>query len=257
MTDILASRKRPEEVELDEKKRELAALEAELVERELGLANLHAELAAFQALYVRVVGVLYTELDSIEAEIAEYISRTQPSDEDARAKASRARAKADASQSDYEETLALKSRELNPSQTLKSLYREVAKRVHPDLVTDPEDRARRQRLMAEANRAYEMGDENRLRAILEEYENSPESVSGEGVAAVLIRVIRKIAQVKRRVAEIAIEREEVVRSNLYILSEKMMEAAKQGRDLLQEMAEGVKDEIERARQQLEGLRKAA
>lgn len=255
MTDILASRKRPEEVELDEKKQELAALQSELVERELGLANLHVELAAFRALYMRVVGVLYTELDSIQAQIAERISKSRPSDEDARAKASRARAKAEASQSDYEETLALKSREFNPSQTLKSLYREVAKRVHPDLATDPEDRLRRQRFMAEANRAYEMGDENRLRAILEEYEDSPESFAGEGLAAELVRVIRKIAQVKKRFKEIEAEHERVVRSELCTLREKVFEAGRQGRDLLREMAENVKIEIDIARQELESLGK--
>ena len=45
---------------------------------------------------------------------------------------------------------------------MKRLYREVAKRIHPDLTSDRADRAKRQQLMAEANEAYERGDEARL-----------------------------------------------------------------------------------------------
>jgi len=49
-----------------------------------------------------------------------------------------------------------------PSENLKKLYREVAKRVHPDLATEESERQRRHELMAEANRAYAEGDEARL-----------------------------------------------------------------------------------------------
>ena len=49
-------------------------------------------------------------------------------------------------------------------------------------------------LMTEANAAYERGDAETLRRILEEYESSPESVKGVGVAADLVRVIRQIKQ---------------------------------------------------------------
>jgi hypothetical protein len=253
MSKILASRRKPEEEELDRKRVELAGLQSELADSELEITCLRTELAAFQALYMRIVGVHYTELDVIEAEIAEGISRSRPSDEGARDNASQARTKAAASMSDYEEALASKSLEFIPSQALRSLYREVAKRVHPDLATDPADRSRRQRFMADANRAYEMGDENRLKAILEEYEDSPESVSGEGPAAELVRVIRKIAQVKRRLNEIETESGQTTRSDLFILREKMLAAEKQGKDLLQEMAEAVKQQVDTARQRLENL----
>ena len=44
-----------------------------------------------------------------------------------------------------------------------------------------------------------------LRRILEEYESSPESVRGIGVAADLVRVIRQIKQLKSRLVQIDIE----------------------------------------------------
>ena len=248
-------RRKPEEDELDRKRLELQALESELAERELHLTNLRAELSAFQTHYMKVVGVHYAELDSIEAEIAGRISRDRPTDEQARMNATRTRATAAASASEYHNMLESASPEFIPSPQLKSLYREVAKRVHPDLSTDPADRSRRQRFMAEANHAYEIGDEHRLKAILEEYEDSPESVSGEGPAAELVRVIRKIAQVKRRLKEIETENEQAARSDLFVLREKALETKKQGQDLLQEMAEGVKLQVDKARQRLESLPK--
>lgn len=52
---------------------ELAQLETELAEKELSLATFQAELNAFEKEYMRVIGVRYTELDRIEAQINEYI----------------------------------------------------------------------------------------------------------------------------------------------------------------------------------------
>lgn len=68
--------------------------------------------------------------------------------------------------------------------------------------------------MAQANRAYEQADEAMLRAILQEYEASPEGVLGDGTAAELVRIIRKIAQVKRRLSDIDRETNDIVASEL-------------------------------------------
>ena len=61
----------PEEEELAAKREELARLEAQLADQELVLASLKAELAAFEGLYLRRVGVLYAELDEWNALLAE------------------------------------------------------------------------------------------------------------------------------------------------------------------------------------------
>jgi len=90
---------------------------------------------------------------------------------------------------------------------MKRLYREVAKRIHPDLTSDRDERMRREALMAEANKAYEAGDESQLNRILNAYETSLETVQGEGPGAELIRVIRRISQVRGRIAEIEAEAE--------------------------------------------------
>jgi DnaJ-domain-containing protein 1 len=253
MSSKINLRPRPEEDELRLKRVELESIEKELVEKELQLTSLRAELSVFERLYLKTVGVLYAELDEIEARIAELLARRNPSDRGAREAAQLARKKAEESSSAVGEVSLTYSQSFKPSQELKDLYREVARRIHPDLATNEADRARRQRFMAQANRAYEEGDEACLKAILEEYESSPDTVVGEGIGAELVRVIRKIAQVRRRLREIGEEMESVLTSELAQLKSRADEASKQGRNLLEEMAESLRDEIGRAGQQLSDL----
>lgn len=56
--------------------------------------------------------------------------------------------------------------------------------------------------MAEVNKAYQDGDEETLQRIFQEWESSPESIIGEGIGNELIRIIRKIAQIKERLTVI-------------------------------------------------------
>jgi len=61
----------PEEEELVRKREELSAVRGALAERELELADLRSQLAAFEGRYLREVGVLYAELDGWDARVAE------------------------------------------------------------------------------------------------------------------------------------------------------------------------------------------
>jgi hypothetical protein len=248
-------RPRPEENELRLKLVELADLEQELVEKELQLTGLRAELAAFESLYLKTVGVLYAELDEIEARIAELIASRSPANAIAQETARHTRRKASESHSAVGELALHITKTFRPSPELKNLYREVARRIHPDLATDEADRARRQRFMAWANRAYEEGDEASLKTILEEYESSPDTVAGDGVGAELVRVIRKIAQVKRRLSEIEEELNRFMQSELMDLKNRVEEGTKQGHEVLTEMAKAVGLRIDEARRELSRLSK--
>lgn len=254
MTGIAPTQK-PEEEELARKQAELCQLEEELAERELGLANLRAELGAFERRYVKLVGVLYAELDEINAQLTERRAR-QSGTPEAKGTADQARAQAEQSRSAVYAELA-KPQESPPSQELKRLYREVAKRIHPDLATEPADRTRRQQLMAKANQAYQDGDAALLREILQEYDSSPESVEGSGVAADLVRIIRKIKQVKIRLTQIDQETEKLLGSNIGKLKAKAEEREKEGHNLLDELASRVREEIALARRRLKDEAEAA
>ncbi|ALB43687.1 MULTISPECIES: molecular chaperone DnaJ [unclassified Anabaena] len=214
----------PEEEELEKKKTELTGLETELAQRELDLTTLQAELHAFEREYFRVIGIRYTELDRIEDQIAEYMASLE----------------------------AVKA--FKQSQSLKQLYRDVAKCIHPDLATDEKERLRRQELMAQVNQAYENGDEEKIREILQSWENSPESIRGEGVAAELVRTIRKIAQGKQRLNTIFMEIDLLEKTELYQLKSSVNMAEKSGRNLLSEMANQLDEQILIAQHKLDELK---
>ncbi len=242
---------KPEEQELALKRGEQAALESELAERELRSANLRAELHAFEARYLHFVGLRYAELDELKAQIAERLAKEQPANERAQQAAREARSRADDTQSAAGEKADHEPHAFQSSPEMKRLYREVAKRIHPDLTSDRADRAKRQQLMAEANDAYAHGDEAQLTKILTEYECSPEAVKGEGPGAELIRVIRQISQARSRLSEIEAEMQELLRSDLYQLKSRLDEAQQHGRDVLKEMIEKVDGQIAQAKQRLE------
>ncbi len=244
----------PEDREFESKRAQLAALEAKLAEWELDLATLRAELLAFERRYLRVVGIRYASLDEIEAQIAEAEARLRPGHDRVKKQVEKARARARESAEAASFTQAQEQRnEFKPSDRLKKLYREVAKCVHPDLATDEAERDRREKLMAEANRAYEEGDEARLEAILREWQTSPESVKGEGPGAELVRVIRKIAQVENRLRNLEQEIARLRESELYELKSEVEEAERRGWDPLSEMASRLDDEIVAARARLTEL----
>jgi hypothetical protein len=258
-TDELGSRPsatttlNPEEQELARKRAEQAAIESELAERELRSANLRAELGAFEQQYLHFVGSRYAELDELKAGIAERTAREQPGNTRAQQVAREAREHAQETRSAAGEKLESSPRAFEASPEMKRLYRDVAKRIHPDLTSDRNDRAKRQALMAEANEAYRRGDDARLAKILTEYEWSPEQVQGEGAGAELIRVIRGISQARGRLAEIEAELQELLRSDLYQLKTRVDQAQQDGRDVLKEMIDKVEDQITQAKRRMEVL----
>jgi len=76
----------------------LARLDAQLAEQELLLASLKAELAAFEGMYLRCVGVLYAEPDESNARLAELKAAAAGAPE-AKAEAAEARSQAEESYS--------------------------------------------------------------------------------------------------------------------------------------------------------------
>jgi len=247
----LVRRLTPEEEELAVKREELARLEAQLADQELLLASLKAELAAFEGLYLRRVGVLYAELDEWNALLAE-LRAEQAGTPEAKAEADEARTQAEEAYSAAHGEAA-NVQPFTPSPDLKKLYREAAKRVHPDTATDERDRARRERLMKVVNAAYVAGDEDALRRILAGLDASPDAVLGSGVGADLVRVLRQLKQVRDRIA--AIERELVALrgSEIALLQQDVEHARHENRDLLAEIAATVREKIGGAKREHETM----
>lgn len=257
-------RQLPEEVELERKRAELAILEFDLVQKELVLANLVADLRTFEREYLRIVGTRLAELDEIEAQIAEADARSHPEEE---ATQQRARQRRDRADETAQATAHARQEAIvedytaaggfQPPESLVRLYREVAKCLHPDLTANEHERSRRTRRMALANKAYADRDELRLRELLAEEESSPEAIQGEGPAAELVRVIRKIAQVQAHLRVIGEEIMELEATDLHRLKTNVEEEKRNGSDALARMAKDLDRRIAAGRQALAHKRQGA
>jgi chromosome segregation ATPase len=231
----------PEEAELSRKREELAAVRATLAERELELADLRAQLKSFEGRYLRQVGVLYAELDEWEARIAELEAKLNPSHA-TKQQAQQARERAtETHEATHGE--ASKAEDFQPSPDLKSLFREVAKRIHPDFAKDDADRAHRTHLMAQVNEAYSHGDAESLQRILDDYDASSESVQGEGIGAELIRIIRQIDHARKNVEQIDLEVGKLRNTEIAQLMQDALLAQEEGRDLLVELEVRINSKI--------------
>lgn len=246
-----------EQRELEKKLRELNKLEAKLAQAELDLATMRAELRVIDLMYIRRVGARLAQMDLIEARIAEILGRLNPDDQARQTQAKEARRHAEETRKKAKSAQAApeKNTQFKPSERLRALYREAAKKTHPDLANNGTDREARNQWMAEINLAYQTGDEERLEALIRDWQASPESVQGDSTSAVLERTIRKIAQVLERLEGIQSDREKLKRSFAYSLRNQMRKAEKEGRDLLEEMSQKIEKQIARKQSLLDDLLK--
>lgn len=245
----------PEERELSRKRAELDTLEDRLAELELDRATLEAEMRSFEYYYTNTVGSHYAELDVIEAEMAELLAETSPLDEELQRKAREAYAAAQKS-TRHDSLEGDSSKEIfQPSEDLKKLYREIVKRIHPDLATSEDERVRRHYAMVQVNIAYEAGDEASLLAILEDLDLVAEP-QGESIGEKLVRIIRRIDQAEKEIGGIGMQIEKLRCLELYVLFEKWNASKTKGRDLLVEIVANIKSKVASQRNILSELKAA-
>lgn len=228
-----------EEQALQQRREELSQLETELAQRETQLATLRGEMAVFESRYLNTVGDRYDELAEIEKEIA----RLQGLDFD----------EAYDGDSLADDEVGCGQNRLH-SDKLKKLYREVARKLHPDLTSCPQERQHRHQLMIEVNRAYESGAEERLQELLEAG-TSLEAVETDGaMSAEMIVLLRKIAEAKQRVAEIESDIEEISASEIHRLKLRVENSEAMGIDLFADLLSQVDRQIKKAQNRLFHLR---
>ena len=212
---------------------ELARLEGGVAAAERELASLRAELLTLQNRYLAEIGVLYSDLGRLEAELRDAEIRAGlrlPEDidtedtDDAQAGATAGCVNPAA-----------------PSDDLKRVFRDVAKAVHPDLALDEIARCRRHSLMAEANRAYAERDADRLRLILQAFEQEVDTLPDE--ADWRLRSARRAARLRDRLTHLEHERSALEESAIARLERKIAEARAQGWDLWAEMLQQVRRDI--------------
>lgn len=245
--------KTPEELELDQKRRELARIQAELAEQERVFAHLKSEIRLFEQVYEDMLGSRIAELEDLEWQLNGLLG------EGAGAEIPASEAAEPGSSFAFHHTTDLLDDELDVApapvnMTLKSLYREVAKAVHPDLAPDDEERLRRQELMALANQAYEEGNRKLLEEILVDWQHSVDSPDGCDVVSELVRVIRLIARCRNAMHAVNRQADELRSTDIFRFKLRVDEAMADGHDLMAEMAAALDLNIMRLKRRLAALR---
>jgi hypothetical protein len=239
----------PDDVLLLDKREQLAAIRTKLAERESELAQIRAQLSAFEGRYLRQVGILYAELDDIEARITEREVDLYDSDS-ARHRAEEARQRAQETH-DAAFASAHEAEEFDPPPSLKTLFREVAKRIHPDFARDDAEQKYFTLLMARANQAYRRGDTEALQRLLDDHREINASIADEGAAAELLRITRQIQHAERDIAALDAEQHTLLASEIAQLHLDAEAAASEHRDLLTELAANLREQIADARRRFE------
>lgn len=232
-----------------DKREQLAAVRTTLAERESELAQIRAQLKSFESRYFRQVGVLYAELDDLEARIAEREAELYDSDA-ARRRAEESRRRAQETQ-DAAFGNAREAEEFDALPSLKTLFRDVAKRIHPDFARDEAEQKYFTLLMARANQAYSRGDIETLQRLLDDHLEINASIAGESAAAELLRMTRQIRHAERDIAALDVERHALLASEIAQLHLDAETAALEHRDLLTELATGIREQIAEAQRRFE------
>ncbi|MHC5702880.1 J domain-containing protein [Streptomyces tirandamycinicus] len=168
------------------------AAEQALIEFEIAVETFRVEVENFSRLHHQKLGPMYSRLDELDALIAEARAARSGDPEDLR-KAREARAAVmpmpgveelfhgwiDSEGLSAEAAAMLTDRPVQPPKRVRPtdearrLYRELARRAHPDLAQEDEERARREAFITRVNAAYGRGDEELLRELTREWEAGP------------------------------------------------------------------------------------
>ncbi|MGD1219236.1 hypothetical protein AB9Q10_12445 [Streptomyces krungchingensis] len=172
--------------------RAVRAAEQALIEFEIAVETFRVEVDNFSRLHHQKLGPMYSRLDELEAEIAEARAARTGDPEDVR-KAHEARARVMPmpgveelfhgwmdSEGLFPEAVAMLTdqpvrppQRVRPSEEARKLYRELARKAHPDLAQDEDERKRRDEFIARVNAAYGRGDEALLRELSAEWAAGP------------------------------------------------------------------------------------
>ncbi|MGA9190520.1 MAG: J domain-containing protein [Anaerolineales bacterium] len=248
LSEALRRSRDPELAELDS---QVSHRQEQVAELELELFEMRAELATFQAEMGRRLGPLQTRLSDLRTEVTQARHRAAR-----RAQwGERAESEDDAPPdvfAQYERTWRKTPegvpREPKPApdaatkREIKAEYRALAKRFHPDLTGDLDEKKWREKVMAEVNQAYADGNLAELRKLANRADR-PERGPQKSREQILVELRKEIKRLDTVVAQLQAEVGRLTRSAEVKLMLDASIARREGRDLLAEMAADLRREI--------------
>ncbi|WP_327368475.1 hypothetical protein [Streptomyces sp. NBC_01217] len=243
------------------------AAEQALIEFEIAVETFRVEVENFSRLHHQKLGPMYARLDELDAQIAEARAARTGDPEDLR-KAQEARAivmpmpGVDELFHDWMDSDGLSPeaaamlteqpvrppKRVRPTEEARKLYRELARKAHPDLAQDEKERARRDEFITRVNGAYGRGDEALLKELAQEWAAGPVAERAElGESGELYARLEWLTQRKELLTVLAQELEESAIGA-------MLRMAPDDPDrLLDEIADQLLGEVTRREAELAGL----
>ncbi|MEZ4644598.1 MAG: J domain-containing protein [Chloroflexota bacterium] len=232
---------------------EITQVQDELIEAEAELADQKADIAAFEYEYNARAGYLLEQLAALEEEVKHYLDQI---------KLLRNRRIFGTDHVPVEEQYRRVWQQPPPppppkpaeppsaatEAQIKKLYRQLARRFHPDLATGDAERARRTEMMAAINDAYAARSMTELMAIARRAESAtPEATAASGqTAEEMAQVLEaEVRRCRRRLHAIDLEMTNLHQHHLVELMLEVKFARKRKRDILGEMAEELQRKIAR------------
>jgi hypothetical protein len=207
--------------------RAVRAAEQALIEYEIAVETFRVEIENFSRLHEQKLGPLYGRLEELDARILEArAARSGDAEDRRRAEEARARLAPIPGVEEllhgwmddsglFPEAVAMLTdqavrppQRVRPSEEARKLYRELARKAHPDLAQEEKERARREEFITRVNAAYARGDEAELRELAEEWAKGPELKRDPSPAEELYARLEWLAQRKELLALLAKELEE-------------------------------------------------
>ena len=231
-------------VRLNKKREYIAILELELF-------NTRVTIHEFMVLYNERVGHLEEYLRNLRRKLYEVLESQRPEEQEPEADAF--------AQDNGEEEFTYQERDENNGwrkigkakkskyspkmeEQIKNLFRELARRFHPDLTSDPEEKKWREEIMTRVNQAYSNRDLKALRSLAEQPDrpvdapNQTKEQEIAGLKAELKRLDGVIADLKARIKHLE-------ESPAWQLKMEARLKRRSGADLLTELEAKINDQI--------------
>jgi hypothetical protein len=252
--------------ELDTLRAALTARQERIAQLELDLLNSQTELSAFNAEIEQRLGPLQRRLEAVEAELAE-----------ARRRASRRAIWGErASSPDVPEDVVTQYQRIwgwgrapnaspppaAPAQAppapgeaeLRSLYRSLAKRFHPDLAAEPAEKPWREQMMVRVNDAYRTQDLAALQQMAGEGPQPKVPPAPRTREQVLAEMRVEVERLDELAVHLEQQLDELAKSPAVQLKLEAWWARRAGSDLLADMGRQLQAEISRAEKELGSIR---
>lgn len=242
---------------------------ADLSEEVYSLKN---ELAVFEAEYHGRIGVLYVKLDELELAIKEYLKRIEllesgkvknlvdlekEIEEQFKTdyqKIKEEKEEAEQYSEEYERVKEKPKLDEESEKRLKSLYRELAKKYHPDMARTPEDKEKFHKIMAEINQAYNDRDLKKMEELAIRLKYPEKIFVKESLEEEFERLMGESKKLDEIISDIENELDAIKNSDTYKFKMKVDEAKAEEKDLLKEMEDGLKTKINQKDEELKKMK---